>query len=48
MWDKVLSTFKETLEKAELTYLVKANSELFRLLYYALNNVWHRLQLHGR
>lgn len=26
MWDKVLSTFKETLEKAELTYLVKANS----------------------
>lgn len=26
MWDKVLSTFKETLEKAELTYLAKAKS----------------------
>lgn len=40
MWDKVLSTFKNTLEKAESTYLAKAKSELFRLLYYvALNNV---------
>ncbi|KAG1752794.1 RHD3/Sey1 [Suillus lakei] len=26
MWDKVLSTFKETLEKAESTYLAKARS----------------------
>lgn len=26
MWDKVLSTFKETLEKAESTYLAKAKS----------------------
>ncbi|KAG2064326.1 root hair defective 3 GTP-binding protein [Suillus decipiens] len=26
MWDKVLNTFKETLEKAESTYLVKAKS----------------------
>jgi protein SEY1 len=28
MWDKVLSTFKQTLEKAESTYLAKAKSAL--------------------
>lgn len=40
MWDKVLSTFKETLEKAESTYLAKAKSESLRLLHdVVLNNI---------
>lgn len=31
MWDNVLKTFKDTLEKAEKTYLAKAKSKILLL-----------------
>lgn len=33
MWDQVLKTFRETMDKAEATYLAKAKSKWFYDLY---------------
>ena len=32
MWDKVLKVFRETLDKAESSYLAKAKSKWYRLM----------------
>ena len=48
MWDHVLKTFKQTLEKAETTYLTKAKSKWTRrVLTVSFFRCVHRFQLHG-
>jgi hypothetical protein len=35
MWDDILRTFRRTLDKAEASYLAKATSSLFLMLFFA-------------
>lgn len=45
MWDQLLKAFKETLEKAENTYLIKAKSE-YDVIDSCYDLMSTRLQLH--
>lgn len=48
MWDKVLTAFTQTLDKAEATYLGKARSKLtFYQIDWLISDDSIRLQLYG-
>ena len=46
MWDKVLKVFRDTLDKAESSYLTKAKSENHSIPSSIVAHTRSRLQLH--